>query len=86
MRGLITLAAAASVALLAAFAAAGMPFGGATTQNGILTLVSNTGDAGPTTAPASTSPGSIAPAVEPAAPGRRLGLCRFSTHAVPSVV
>jgi len=51
MRRLITLAAAASVALLAAtaaLAASGTPFGGATTQNGTLTLVSNTGDAGST--------------------------------------
>jgi hypothetical protein len=51
MRRLITLAAAASVALLAAtaaLAATGTPFGGATTQNGTLTLVSNTGDAGAT--------------------------------------
>jgi hypothetical protein len=47
MRRLITLCAAASVALLAATAAlaTGTPFGGATTQNGILSLVSNTGDA-----------------------------------------
>jgi hypothetical protein len=51
MRRLITLAAAASVAVLAAaaaLAATGTPFGGGTTQNGILTLVSNTGDAGST--------------------------------------
>ena len=51
MRRFITLASAASVALLAAtaaLAAAGTPFGGATIQNGTLTLVSNTGDAGST--------------------------------------
>jgi hypothetical protein len=51
MRRLITLAAAASVALLAAtaaLAATGTPSGGATTQNGTLTLVSNTGDASST--------------------------------------
>ena len=51
MRRFITLASAASVALLAAtaaLAATGTPFGGATIQNGTLILVSNTGDAGST--------------------------------------
>ena len=48
MRRPITLAAAAVGAVLfatAALAATGTPFGGATTSNGVLTLVSNTGDA-----------------------------------------
>ena len=45
----ITLVAAAAVAALlatAALAATGTPFGGATQSNGVLTLVSNTGDSG----------------------------------------
>ena len=46
----ITLVAAAAVAALlatAALAATGTPFGGATQSNGVLTLVSNTGDSSP---------------------------------------
>ena len=49
MRRPITLTAVAAVAAIcatAAVAATGTPFGGATTENGTLTLVSNTGDAG----------------------------------------
>jgi hypothetical protein len=48
MRRPITLVSVAAVAALlatAAFAATGTPFGGATTSNGVLTLVSDTGDA-----------------------------------------
>lgn len=51
MRRLITTAAAivlATVIVPAALAATATPFGGATTSGGILTLVSNTGDAGAT--------------------------------------
>ena len=49
MRRPITLAAVIGVAAVltgAALAATGTPFGGATTSNGVLTLVSNTGDSG----------------------------------------
>jgi hypothetical protein len=49
MRGPITLAAVIGVAAVltsAALAATGTPFGGATQSNGVLTLVSNTGDSG----------------------------------------
>jgi hypothetical protein len=48
MRHLITVAAVGVTAALfatAALAATGTPFGGATTSNGVVTLVSNTGDA-----------------------------------------
>jgi hypothetical protein len=49
-RGLValTIAVAAAVVVPAALAATATPFGGATTSGGILTLVSNTGDAGAT--------------------------------------
>ena len=43
---LIVVVAAAGLCATAALAATGTPFGGATTENGTLTLVSNTGDAG----------------------------------------
>ena len=49
MRRPITLAAVIGLAAVltgAALAATGTPFGGATTSNGVLTLVSNTGDSG----------------------------------------
>ena len=49
MRRPITLAAVIGVAAVltsAALAATGMPFGGATQSNGVLTLISNTGDSG----------------------------------------
>ena len=51
MRKLITMAVVAACAAViapAAFAATATPFGGATVSGGILTLVSNTGDAGST--------------------------------------
>ena len=42
---LVSVAAAAALFATAALAATGTPFGGATTSNGVLTLVSDTGDA-----------------------------------------
>jgi hypothetical protein len=51
MRRLITMAAVIGLGAIfatAALTATGTPFGGATTSNGVLTLVSNTGDAGST--------------------------------------
>ena len=51
MRKLISMAvvlASAAVVVPAALAATATPFGGATVSGGILTLVSNTGDAGST--------------------------------------